>query len=1365
MAKKKTERSRLNGLIWLVFVLLLFWIRFPSPWLVAACGALLTACVAPGVLAARRRVTRLIRVRGGARRIGKSLCSRDALGMALLLLAVGIAGAAQHLSGRYTPAQWTSYWSTERERLSGVLSTQFDALADALETSVHRIASSVDEGPGARTRALREAVGRDQIASAAVFAPSGELVDWAGSHHDVVPAGIRSGQRKVVFAGTPVFRYLYYSMPLEGAGAAMAAALVEARIEPQLADDYRGFAARFTARTGAEIEITPRRPGRSGALASARFAAPPFQAELPEPDPGARRIELFRGFDLILYPILAVAWVLFFSRPLGPRLWVGMGVALFGGLVVPLDHAFLPEALSRPLEDLAWSPVRLFALAVIVLPLAALLSPLRKYRIGLWAPPLLALATYPLAALGVEALGRTELIGRSTAVWIGFQTVCAIIVCVLTMLLLSARPLESKSKRRRSRRALATSAGFIGCAACGLAVAAAGRTSPGEASALMAALWAAPAFFFGYAASQGGRLSFTYWIASAFMAATMTAAFGWSDRTRARLEIASRSLEELGTEESGERERLYSDFAERVRGEDVRETPAADLLYSAWTDSEYAKAETPLHLSLWSPEGEQLSDLFLNVAGEGPDAFAALALDFRRADGPQLLALKTPEIDYLFSVPLPGGRAVTGVAPPRRTLRTGASIAPLFAPLTAARADFLSLAPLPRRGAAHREDPPEIGEVRWSRNAEGWQLETTVAFPEGPYAVTHTISIANWAVMIARAILVLLPPILVVAALWLPSALALGRRPGILVDMRPLFGSFRWRLTWTLFAVLALSNLVFAIAAGRALDGAAERTARMMGERALGQIVRATEEEGEAPSDSDQSTGSVLLVYQDAELATGSSGQLAQLGIYDSWVQRDAYLELANGAALTTSAVRDLGTAKYVVVHRALPDGDIVAAPVPLRAGASALRRNDIIHLLGAALVLGPLVSLVFALWMGRMLTRPITKLQTASARVGRGNLAVRLPEERADEFGTVFREFNDMVIRLDEARRELVRGSRRTRTIVEESPSGVIALDRHGRVAIANPEASAQLGAPLAEGAPLPTDAPFAKEFAAWTNAALAARDAEAARDFRRDGRRVRARGRLIAPGGSFQGMVVHLEDVTDELRSERILAWGEMAKQVAHEVKTPLTPIKLSVQHLLRAWSDGGARFGEVLRRNAGAVLAEIDRLNRIAGNFSRFAAPGGATGGRAGPIDVAEAVRAVVELYHGGGDSEIQVELVVEPRLAPMIAVADELKEVLINLIENSRNAMPEGGKVFVRAGADEEGRGYVEVEDEGVGIEPELLDRITDPHFSTRSKGAGLGLAISSRLAASWGGSLIVSSELGEGTLVRVRLLLCDEGEAG
>jgi nitrogen fixation/metabolism regulation signal transduction histidine kinase len=231
-------------------------------------------------------------------------------------------------------------------------------------------------------------------------------------------------------------------------------------------------------------------------------------------------------------------------------------------------------------------------------------------------------------------------------------------------------------------------------------------------------------------------------------------------------------------------------------------------------------------------------------------------------------------------------------------------------------------------------------------------------------------------------------------------------------------------------------------------------------------------------------------------------------------------------------------------------------------------------------------------------------------------------------------------------------------------------------------------------------------------------------------------------------------LEDVTDELRAERVLAWGEMARQVAHEVKNPLTPIKLSIQHIRRAWEDRRPDFADILARNAGAMLGEIDRLAAIASSFSRFGAPGEAGDGALEAVPLDRVVDEVLTLYDSGGGA-IRFERALPADLPAATAREPEVKEVLVNLLENARAAIREEGTVRVEAGRN--GSGLVlRVRDDGSGIPPELIPRVFEPHFSTRSTGTGLGLAIVRRLVESWGGVVTIDSVAGKGTTVTVHL---------
>jgi signal transduction histidine kinase len=212
-------------------------------------------------------------------------------------------------------------------------------------------------------------------------------------------------------------------------------------------------------------------------------------------------------------------------------------------------------------------------------------------------------------------------------------------------------------------------------------------------------------------------------------------------------------------------------------------------------------------------------------------------------------------------------------------------------------------------------------------------------------------------------------------------------------------------------------------------------------------------------------------------------------------------------------------------------------------------------------------------------------------------------------------------------------------------------------------------------------------------------------------------------------------------------------MAQQIAHEIKNPLTPIKLAVQHLRRAYRDRRGDFGTVLDVNVDQILTEIDRLTEISRAFSRYGAPGP----EAGPltnVDVAAVVHEAITLYRAG-ETRVHWEEDIESPLPRGQARSDELREVLMNLLENARDAVPDDGSVVVSARR-VDGRIELGVSDNGPGIAPELVPRIFDPHFSTRSSGTGLGLAIVKRLVESWGGSVNVDSRPGSGTTFRIHI---------
>ena len=234
-----------------------------------------------------------------------------------------------------------------------------------------------------------------------------------------------------------------------------------------------------------------------------------------------------------------------------------------------------------------------------------------------------------------------------------------------------------------------------------------------------------------------------------------------------------------------------------------------------------------------------------------------------------------------------------------------------------------------------------------------------------------------------------------------------------------------------------------------------------------------------------------------------------------------------------------------------------------------------------------------------------------------------------------------------------------------------------------------------------------------------------------------------------AFNRMTRELMEAQDlRARAEKAAAWQAVARQVAHEIKNPLTPIKLTVQNLVAAYREDPDAFAAEFERGGRLILDQIDALQRIAGAFHAYATFPSKEPRR---VDVGELLRDVSALYASAGGSAV----VVSAPQAPLIVRADfdELRRALINLVTNARQA---GASRVVLRAASEDGLARIEVIDDGTGIPPQLHGRVFDPAFTTKASGAGLGLSIVKRIVTDYGGSIDFESAPGRGTQFTIRL---------
>jgi two-component system, NtrC family, nitrogen regulation sensor histidine kinase NtrY len=261
------------------------------------------------------------------------------------------------------------------------------------------------------------------------------------------------------------------------------------------------------------------------------------------------------------------------------------------------------------------------------------------------------------------------------------------------------------------------------------------------------------------------------------------------------------------------------------------------------------------------------------------------------------------------------------------------------------------------------------------------------------------------------------------------------------------------------------------------------------------------------------------------------------------------------------------------------------------------------------------------------------------------------------------------------------------------------------------------------------------------------------AAGDLQIAARLPRAEGEIGELVHAFENMTRDLRASRDNLvQAERELAWKEMARQVAHEIKNPLTPMRLSIQHLRQTYRDRVPDFGEILDQVTRTVIEQIDTLSRIASEFSSFARMPRRI---LEACDVREVVTAAVQLFEQ--DARVVFDVTTDADLPALTADREELRRAFINIIRNGVQAMNGRGRMVISV---QRRTGMVRItfRDTGAGIPDELKSKLFQPNFSTKTDGMGLGLAIVKKTVDDLGGSVRIESEMGKGTTVSVDLPL-------
>lgn len=407
-------------------------------------------------------------------------------------------------------------------------------------------------------------------------------------------------------------------------------------------------------------------------------------------------------------------------------------------------------------------------------------------------------------------------------------------------------------------------------------------------------------------------------------------------------------------------------------------------------------------------------------------------------------------------------------------------------------------------------------------------------------------------------------------------------------------------------------------------------------------------------------------------------------------------------------------------------------------------------------------MSLWVALKIANGITSPIQSLAQATEEVAAGNLNIHLNLHREDEIGLLINSFNHMVSELKGGKETLQKAYIEMKNILANINSGVVFLDVTGRILTINNAACSILNINPVEVKDKNYRELMAKiiseELHAFINGIII-KDLHGTNN-----KEIRAivgeksitlkvfvttlRDDTSAP----IGLLVVFNDLTDTIKAQKALAWEEVAKRMAHEIKNPLTPIKLSAERLLKKWEQKDKDFDQIFEPSTKTIVKQVDSLKRFVDDVSRL---GKMPEIKKTPTNLTAIIEEVLELYKDYKGFSIKVSL---PDNIPLIDLdGEQFKRVLINIFDNAFQAMGNSGNIELKVNADKtSNRVFIDIADDGPGMREEDKEKIFLPYFSTKKGGTGLGLAIANKIVTEHRGYIMLRDNAPKGTIFTIEI---------
>jgi signal transduction histidine kinase len=507
-------------------------------------------------------------------------------------------------------------------------------------------------------------------------------------------------------------------------------------------------------------------------------------------------------------------------------------------------------------------------------------------------------------------------------------------------------------------------------------------------------------------------------------------------------------------------------------------------------------------------------------------------------------------------------------------------------------------------------------------------------------------------------------------------------------------------------------------------------------------------------------------LYWGSTLYASSNPELFTAGFLPARIPGDIYAELAIESANSASRPRQANRERYIELYAPLRipgirSQETLFLSIPLLAQQEQAAREIAVLRTRVVLVALLLLAAVAAVAsrLSHNFTLPLMRLVEGTQAIAGGASSVDL-EPTELELASLVDAINDMARKIAEARENLVREKQVMEKMVQNITAGVVSLDGDRRVLLRNRVAAEILGVDVGESlsqalegderlSPLSDFLTTIGDQPSQGTLVVHAGEGEA-----RDWSVVW----VPLPGEGEPTSLLVVEDVSEVVRGQRLQAWAEMARMIAHEIKNPLTPIRLSTEHMVDVRESNPEAFDDVFERCSRNILHQVDELHQIATEFSTYSRIPQVDRSRG---DLVAAVREVVDSYGAAPPKGITIAL--ESSVDTLEAHFDRrlFGRALRNLLENALKASGKGGrvKVTVEVASDQVA---VSVADRGPGVDAETLDRMFDPYFSD-SGGTGLGLPISRRIIEEHGGTLTAANRPGGGLTSTIRLPLGSDSD--